>query len=261
VAGTSPAKTASVTSADVTGTLPLLRQSGFRYLTFMRILAIDTSCGAASACVLDSGAAEPIARETLPMERGHAEALAPLLQRLVGGVEGGFGSIDRIAATVGPGSFTGIRIGLATARAIGLALSAPVVGVSTLVAFAGPLLFDLKPGVIAAAIDARHGWVYLQLLDPNGRPVLPSRVVTMRDAVRLIGSGPARIVGSAAPLLAAEASRVGVTAEVVGNIAYPDILAVAQLGLVAEPSESPPRPLYLKAPDALPAENAAIARA
>jgi tRNA threonylcarbamoyl adenosine modification protein YeaZ len=227
----------------------------------MRILAIDTSCGAASACVLDGGAAEPLAHETLPMERGHAEALAPLVQRVMSGVEGGFASIDRIAATVGPGSFTGIRIGLATARAIGLALSAPVVGVSTLVAFAGPLLFDPKPGVIAATIDARHGWVYLQLLDATGRPVLAARVVTLRDAIRLVGSGPVRVVGSAAPLIAAGATRVGVTAEVVGNVAYPDILAVAQLGLVADPGESPPRPLYLKAPDAQPAENVAIARA
>ncbi len=195
------------------------------------------------------------------MERGHAEALAPLVQRVMSGVEGGFGSIDRLAATVGPGSFTGIRIGLATARAIGLALSAPVVGVSTLIAFAGPLLIDPKPGIIASAIDARHGLAYLQLLDASGRPVLGARVVTIRDAVRLIGSGPVRLAGSAAPAIAAEAARVGLTAEVVGTIAFPDILAIAQLGLVAEPSESPPRPLYLKAPDAQPAENAAIARA
>ena len=79
------------------------------------------------------------------MERGHAEALAPLLERLMFGVEGGFATLDRIAATVGPGSFTGIRIGLATARAMGLALDIPVVGVSTLVAFAGPLLLEPHP--------------------------------------------------------------------------------------------------------------------
>ena len=80
------------------------------------------------------------------MERGHAEALAPLVERLMSGVEGGFASLDRIAVTAGPGSFTGIRIGLAMARAMGLALNIPVVGVSTLVAFAGPLLVEPKPG-------------------------------------------------------------------------------------------------------------------
>jgi tRNA threonylcarbamoyladenosine biosynthesis protein TsaB len=227
----------------------------------MRILAIDTSCGAVSVCVLDSGAPEPLARESLPMERGHAEALAPLVQRLVNSVEGGFASLDRVAATVGPGSFTGIRIGLATARAIGLALSIPVVGVSTLVAFAGPLLAEPKGGVIAAAIDGRHGHVYLQLLEANGRPLLPPRVASARDAVRSIGAGPARLTGSGAPLLAAEASRIGLDAELAGDIFFPDIVSVARLGLVAEPNQSPPRPLYLKAPDAQPAEGAAIARA
>jgi tRNA threonylcarbamoyladenosine biosynthesis protein TsaB len=226
----------------------------------MRILAIDTSCGAASACVMEGGAAEPIAQETLPMERGHAEALASLLQRIMGSIEGGFASLDRVAATVGPGSFTGIRIGLATARAIGLALSVPVVGVSSLTAFAGPLLAEPRPGVIAAAIDAKHGRLYLLLLEPSGRPVLAPRVTTIRDAIRLLGSGPARLAGSGAPLLAAEAARIGLAVEVVGNVAFPDILSIARLGLVAEPGESPPRPLYLKAPDAQPTENAAIAR-
>lgn len=227
----------------------------------MRILAIDTSCGAASACVAESGAAAPIALETLPMERGHAEALAPLLQKLMAGVERGFSSLDRVAATVGPGSFTGIRIGLATARAIGLGLSAPVVGVSSLAAFAGSLLADPRPGVIAEAIDAKHGRVYLQLFEANGRPLLPPRLANLRDAVRLIGSGPVRLAGSAAPLLAAEAARAGLAAEIAGPIDCPDIVAVARLGLVADPDQSPPRPLYLKAPDAQAPENPAIARA
>ncbi|HLJ72407.1 MAG TPA: tRNA (adenosine(37)-N6)-threonylcarbamoyltransferase complex dimerization subunit type 1 TsaB [Roseiarcus sp.] len=227
----------------------------------MRILAIDTSCGAASACVAESGAAEPVAVETLPMQRGHAEALAPMLQRLMAGVEGGFASLDRIAATVGPGSFTGIRIGLATARAIGLGLSLPVVGVSSLVAFAGPLLADPKPGVIAASIDAKHGKVYLQLLEANGRPLLPPRLAALRDAIRLIGAGPVRLTGNGAALLAAEAARIGLAAEIAGNLDYPDIVAVARLGLVAEPSQSPPRPLYLKAADAQAPENPAVARA
>jgi len=227
----------------------------------MRILAIDTSCGAVSACIAESGAAAALAAETLPMERGHAEALAPMLQRLIAGVEGGFSSLDRIAATVGPGSFTGIRIGLATARAIGLGLSVPVVGVSSLAAFIGPLLADPQPGILAAAIDARHGKLYLQLFEANGRPLLPARLAPARDAIRLIGAGPVRLAGSGAPLLAAEAQRIGLAAEIAGPIDYPDIVSVARLGLVADPGQSPPRPLYLKAPDAQAPENPAIARA
>ena len=227
----------------------------------MRILAIDTSCGAVSACVLDGGADEPIARRSEPMERGHADALAPMSEELRFGVEGGFSTLGRIAATIGPGSFTGIRIGLALARAMGLALDIPVVGVSTLVAFAGPLLVELRPGIIAAAIDARHGRVYIQLFEPTGRPLVPARIEGLREAVRSIGAGPVRVTGSGAKLLAMEAARVGFSAEIVGSGDFPDILAVARLGLAADPRDCPPRPLYLKSPDAQPAAGATVARA
>ncbi|WP_158815250.1 tRNA (adenosine(37)-N6)-threonylcarbamoyltransferase complex dimerization subunit type 1 TsaB [Methylocapsa sp. S129] len=227
----------------------------------MRILAIDTSCGAVSACVLDSGADEAIARRSEPMERGHAEALAPMLEQLMFGVEGGFASLDRIAATVGPGSFTGIRVGLATARAMGLALNVPVIGVSTLVAFAGPLLFEPSPGIIASAIDARHGRVYLQLFESVGRPLIPARIEGLREAVRAIGAGPVRMTGSGARILALEAARVGLGADLTGSVDFPDILAVARIGLALDPRDCPPRPLYLKSPDARPATGEGVARA
>ena len=147
----------------------------------MRILAIDTSCGAASAAIVESGRAEALAAISRPMRRGHAEALAPIVAEAARGVDGGFASLDRIAVTIGPGSFTGIRVGLALARAMGLALGVPVVGVSTLVAFAAPLLSAPRPGVIAAAIDARHGSVYFQLFEMSGRPLGPPRCDSLRE--------------------------------------------------------------------------------
>jgi len=226
----------------------------------MRILAIDTSCAAVSACILDSGAAGSLAQRSEPMERGHAEALAPLVERLMFDVEGGFASLDRIAATIGPGSFTGIRVGLAMARAMGLALNIPVVGVSTLVAFAGPLLFEPGPGIIASAIDARHERVYIQLFESVGRPLIPARIAGLREAVRTIGAGPVRIAGSGARILALEAARTGLNAEVVGVDDFPDISAVARIGLALDPRDCPPRPLYLKSPDAQPATGEGIAR-
>ena len=112
----------------------------------MRILAIDTSCGAASVAVVESGRAGPLAVISRPMARGHAEALAPMVEEAMRGVEGGFPSLARIAVAVGPGSFTGIRVGLAMARAMGVALAIPVVGVSTLAAFAAPLLSEPRTG-------------------------------------------------------------------------------------------------------------------
>ena len=143
----------------------------------MRILAIDTALPAVSACVLDEEALQPIALETLPMARGHAEAIMPLIQRVVSQAPGGFSSIDRVAVTVGPGSFTGIRIGLAAAQGLALACKCDLVGVSTLSALASPLILENSDGLIAAAIDARHDHVFIAAFAPDGRPVLSPRQI------------------------------------------------------------------------------------
>ncbi len=226
----------------------------------MRILAIDTSSGACSVAIYDAETRQTLAAESQVMAHGHAEALAPMVERLMAGVEGGFASLDRMAVCVGPGSFTGIRIGLAMARAMGLALEVPVVGVSAFAAFAGPLLADLKPGVIAAVIDAKHGQVYFQLFESGGRPLFAPRVAKLRDAVRAIGGGPARLAGNAAALMAEEAQRGGVEFDASEGAAYPDIVAIARMGAVADPDASPARPLYVKAPDAHPSQGDAVAR-
>ena len=227
----------------------------------MRVLAIDTSCGACSVAVWDAAQREMLASESLVMAQGHAEALAPMVQRVTQKVEGGVDGLGRIAVCIGPGSFTGIRIGLAMARAMGLALPAPVVGVSALVAFAAPLLVDPTPGVIASVIDARHGQVYFQLFESSGRPMRGARVARLKDVVRAIGGAAARAVGNAAELLAEEGRRSGCEIDASAGSQAPDIGAIAQLGAVADPATSPPRPLYIKAPDAQPSQTAAIPHA
>jgi len=227
----------------------------------MRILAIDTSCGAASVAVVDGGLSAPLAMVSRPMTRGHADALAPMAEEVMRGIEGGFPSLTRIAVTTGPGSFTGIRIGLAMARAMGLALAIPVVGVPTLAAFAAPLLSEPRAGIIAAAIDARHGSVYFQLFEASGRPRGAPRCDTPRECVRAIGAGPAWLAGDAAALVASEAQRAGLPYDLDAARTAPDILAVAWLGLAVDPATSPARPLYVKPPDARPSSAEPIARA
>ena len=227
----------------------------------MRILAIDTSCGAASAAIVESSRLEPVAVVSRAMERGHAEALAPMVEEVAQSVEGGLASLDRIAATTGPGSFTGIRVGLALARAMGMALGVPVVGVSTLMAFAAQLLSAPRQGVIAAAVDARHGSVYFQLFESSGRPLGPPRCDSLRECVRQIGEGPALLAGSAAVLLAAEAHRAGLPYDLETATDAPDIVAVGRMGLALDPLANPARPLYVKPPDAKPNSAEPIARA
>jgi tRNA threonylcarbamoyladenosine biosynthesis protein TsaB len=216
----------------------------------MRILAIDTALPAISACVFDEGAESPESIETIAMERGHAEALLPLIERVMARVEGGFASLDRVAVTVGPGSFTGLRVGIAAARAIGVACKVPVIGVSTLAALAAPLILEQKPGLVAVAIDARHGNVYFAAFGPDGRATSAPRVLPPREAVRSLGAGPVRLAGSGAALLAIEASAAGTEIEIAREYTGLDIVFVAKLGLLADPALAPPRPLYLKAPDA-----------
>jgi tRNA threonylcarbamoyladenosine biosynthesis protein TsaB len=227
----------------------------------MRILAIDTSCGAASVAVVEGGRAGPLAVISRPMARGHADTLPLMVEEAMRGVEGGFPSLARIAVAIGPGSFTGIRVGLAMARAMGLALGIPVVGVSTLAAFAAPLLSEPRTGIIAATIDARHGSVYFQLFETSGRPLGPPRCDTLRECVRAIGAGPAWFAGDAVALIAGEAQRAGLPYDLDAARAAPDIVALAQMGLAVDPSKSPARPLYVKPPDARPNATEPIARA
>lgn len=226
----------------------------------MRVLAIDTALGACSACIYQAGDAEPLARETIPMERGHAEALLPLVDRLSSQVDGGFASLDRVAVTVGPGSYTGLRVGIAAARGIGLAAGIPVVGVATLSAFLAPLMAGERRGLLTAAIDAKHGHMYIQAIAPGGRTIIPPSLMGLREATRLLGSGPLLITGSAAPALAAEARAQGIEANIAGGSLAPDVAWVARLGAIADPAQALPKPLYLREPDAKPQDGARIAR-
>src|SRR3954463_520285 len=98
----------------------------------MLILAIDTALDACAAGVLDTEAGRMIAQESQSMKRGHAEALMPLIARVIEASGLGFANLDRIAVTTGPGSFTGVRVGLSAARGIALAAGKPAVGITTL---------------------------------------------------------------------------------------------------------------------------------
>jgi tRNA threonylcarbamoyladenosine biosynthesis protein TsaB len=213
----------------------------------MRLLAIDTALPAISVCLFDSTLG-PMAQERIDMQRGHAEALLPLIERVMAH-GGGFGRLDRIAVTVGPGSFTGIRVGLSAARAFGLALKVPVVGVSTLAAFAAPVLVTGGSDTVIAAIDAHHGQVYAQAFSPSGAVLVPAQVLRVEQTVEVFGRGPFRMTGNGAPPMAIGAWSRAIRADVTGDTVAPDITYVARLGMLADPAQAPPRPLYLKAPD------------
>jgi tRNA threonylcarbamoyladenosine biosynthesis protein TsaB len=229
-------------------------------LLIMRVLAIDTALEACSAAVLDTGRRGIAASETIAMARGHAEALMPLIARVMDIADVEFAALDRIAVTTGPGSFTGLRVGISATRGIALAAGKPAIGLSTLAGFAAPLIAEDDSTHVVAAIDARHDNVYLQVFGIGGRTLVAPRIATLRDAVRAAMTGPARIVGSAANLLAAAWPR-GVDQPIaVEQCAAPDIGWIARLGAAATDGSGPPKPLYLRAPDAQPQDAARLPR-
>ena len=227
----------------------------------MRVLALDTSLGSASVAVVDFPSGEIVASRIELMDRGHAEALLPMVRDTIAEVEGGFSTITRIVTTVGPGSFTGLRVALAAARTFGLALKVPVVGVSTLTAFAAPLIAAGSRTVIASAVDARHGSVFFQSFWLDGKKAIGPVLMKAEEAAESLRGGRVRIVGTGIAGIIAAAGPFGVDIEHVETGPAPDILWVARLGAAADPAYAPARPLYLRPASAVPQAGARIARA
>lgn len=225
----------------------------------MRVLAIDTALEACSAAVLDTEQGV-LAHESLPMERGHAEALLPLIAKTMGAAKLPFAELDRIAVTTGPGSFTGLRVGLSAARGIALASGKPAFGLTTLAAFAAPYIASDDSVALAVAIDARHDHVYLQVFGPGGRTLVAPRIASLRDAVRISASSRTRLVGNAARLLATAWPANEPPPALIEERKVPDVTWVARLGAVANGGPGSLKPLYLRAPDAQPQAAARLPR-
>src|SRR6202048_991142 len=168
----------------------------------MLILAIDTALDACAAGVLDTGAGKLIAQESLAMKRGHAEALMPLIARVIKESGIAFASLDRIAVTTGPGSFTGLRVGRPAARAIALAANKPVVGLTPLTAYAAPVVSQNAEQPVISAIDARHDHVYFQAVSGDGGSLIRPRVAPIEEALDASRFGAPYLVGNAAKVLA-----------------------------------------------------------
>jgi len=216
----------------------------------MLILAIDTALDGCSAGVLDTDAAGMIAQESEPMKRGHAEALMPLIARIIRQAGIAFADLDRIAVTTGPGSFTGLRVGLSAARGIALAANRPVVGLTTLTAYAAPIVSQNGEHPVVSAIDARHDHVYLQAVRGDGSPLILPRVAPIEEALEASRFGAPHLVGNAARLLAERWPADAPPPFTVDAQPAPDISWVAWLGAAVSPDTAPARPYYLRAPDA-----------
>lgn len=211
----------------------------------MKTLIIDTALNACT--VVAAEGVRVIAARTETMTRGHQERLAGMARDVMAAAGWAYDALDRIAVTTGPGSFTGLRVGLAFAQGLGLALDRPVTGLSTLEALAVEAA-DAGEATgrtaVWALIDARRGQVYAQGFR-GGAPLGPPAALDLEAAVQRIGaSGPGMVLtGSGAALAAVPGAR-----RIARDAPTPEALAA----LAPARTETPARPLYLRAPDATP---------
>lgn len=194
-----------------------------------RVLALDTALSRCSAAVLHGE--QVLAALSEPMLRGHAERLAPMAAEAMQAAGLAFAALDRIAVTTGPGSFTGLRVGLAFARALALALQRPCLGFSTLRVMA---LGEGEQGRRAAAVAAPGG-VFLAVFQ-DGREVIAPALSRLDEARGLLEG--AHVFGPGAEALGLAASPVQA----------PDAAVLARLAATADPAHHPPQPLYLREP-------------
>lgn len=225
------------------------------------ILGLDTALGACSVAVVDCSPEGDVVRAGAfeLRTRGHAEALAPMIAAVMAEAGIAFADLDRLAVTVGPGSFTGLRVGIATARGLGLAAGLPIVGVTTLEAIAAnvpPPELDLCDGRIAVILDARRNELYFEIFGSGDAGLGGPRLVPVEDAMALVPASGAVAVGSGAALLAARVPGL-VVSKASGQ---PDAAVFAALAAGRPADSAPPEPLYLRAPDAKLPQRLGVAR-
>jgi tRNA threonylcarbamoyl adenosine modification protein YeaZ len=216
----------------------------------MIVLAIDTAANLCAACVYDTKAGHELGRAVRDIGKGHAEVLMDVIGEALAAAGGlALKDVDAVAVAAGPGSFTGIRVGVSVARGLALALKIPATGVPTLEALACEARerFGAKP--VLAAIDGGRDGIYAALYDGRGRPVHPAAVVDIETAARLAGEA-AVLAGSAARRIAPSMSSGSF--ELGSAAATADIAAYARLAAAKGFTGEKPRPLYLRAPDARP---------
>jgi tRNA threonylcarbamoyl adenosine modification protein YeaZ len=195
------------------------------------LLAIDTAAPRLALAVLRDG--DRVDTLVEDMATGQAERLFPALEELLSRAGVTYKDLTRIAVTTGPGSFTGLRIGLSAARGLGLALSIPVVGIPSLLALS--LVAQCDP--VAVLLDAKRGEAYVQTFSGPGIPIRDAALLPMDEAHKLVPPSAATITS---PLV--------------------DIAAVARFAATADPALYPPQAAYIRDADAKPQEKFRIAR-
>jgi tRNA threonylcarbamoyladenosine biosynthesis protein TsaB len=218
----------------------------------MIALALDTSADACSVALRDGGG-RLLGRRAQVLARGHAELLMPMLRDVMAEADVAFADLALIAVTTGPGSFTGIRVGLAAARGLALASGLPILGVSAFEALAQAVLPAERQGrTLLVAIDSRRGDLFIQGFAAGDTPLSPAVAVTPEALAAAVPGGPLLVAGDGAARAGAALAAAGHAAMLASETGPPDAAAVASVALArwrCGATPVPPVPLYLRAPD------------
>lgn len=216
------------------------------------LLALDTATSGCSVAILQAG--QILAHASEAMARGQSEALVPMIDRVLKEAGVTLDQMERIAVTRGPGAFTGLRIGLATARALALARSIPCIGVETLEVLAAMAKAAGHPGPFLVAIDSKRGDLYTQAFDaqcePATQPAALNPDLIPGVALAALGAtGAVTLVGDAQDKMRTRLETTGWDATPT-SISTPEAWMVGQLAIARAPDRFTPVPLYLRAADA-----------
>lgn len=227
----------------------------------MKALGLDTATTGCSAAVCEDGAI--VAGRFQGMETGQTERLNPMIAEVMAESEISFGELAAVGVTVGPGAFTGLRIGLATARAIALAARVPVIGVTTFAALARAVPASERVGRrLLVAVNGKRRDVFIQLLDADDTPLGEAGALDPAALPDGLPPGPLLIAGDGAPALMRaldvekEGDRgTGARARFSSAVGPPDAVHVAALAAAAvregaPAGTTPVRPVYVRPPDA-----------
>ena len=223
----------------------------------MNIIALDTVAGASSVAIFSDG--KNVCNFRKVLDRGHAEVLIPMMKEAISSVSFEFLHLDLIAVTVGPGSFTGIRVGLATARSLSAATKVPVIGVTSFEAVASSITEKEWAGIpVLIALETRRDDLYLQMFSEARARLGEPKAVGGSDIVSYVshqlglqtnilvaGDGAERAV-----------SEIGASSErfrcrLAASLAGPDAIQVAEIAQERHLSGYPclpAEPFYLRAP-------------
>ena len=207
----------------------------------MALLAFDSATSACSAAVWRDG--QVCASRYADMARGQSEALVPMIAEVMTEARADFAALEAIAVTVGPGAFTGLRIGLATARGLALAHNTPLIGISTLQAVAAAIpAAERADRVTLAVVDSRRTELWMQPFAPDLTPLAEAAAVAAADQEQFLSPWQGRY--RLPPLVVQDQSP---QATVVAALA-------AALWTRGE-TGFPPQPLYLRDADVTVAQN------